>query len=252
VVNFAVLKIGAIFVPTSALFSRAEIAHVFNNAEVKAVVVAAPLLEELEKAKPDLRTLKHVIVIGGTPEQQAQFKQQGYLLYQELLDAGKPECDPVRRDRMDVSVLLYTSGTTGLPKGTVHFMEEALTIPDGFGKYCWGVTENDVILSSAPIGLAAGYSAVATIPYRFGAAVSIVARFTPEGMFEQIQSHKPTILSALPTAYRKLLQVPDAEKKYDISSSACTGGESRSPPRLIWIGRESSVRRSSIGSEPPR
>ncbi len=225
VANLAVLKIGGIFLPTSGLFSRAEIAHVFNNAEVKAVVVAAPLLEELEKAKPDLRTVKHIIVIGGTPEQQAEYKKKGYLPYQELLDGGKPECDPVRRDRMDVSVLIYTSGTTGLPKGTVHFNEEALIVPDGFGKHCWEVTENDVILSAAPIAMAAGYSAVATIPYRFGAAVSIFARFTPEGMLDQIQNHKATILSALPTAYRKMLQVPDAEKKYNIGSlRICTGG----------------------------
>jgi len=225
VVNFAVLKIGGIFLPTSGLFSRAEIAHVFNNAEVKAVVVAAPLLEELEKAKPDLKTLEHIIVIGGTPEQQAQYKRQGYLPYQELLDGGKPECDPVRRDRMDISVLIYTSGTTGPPKGTAHFMEEALIVPDSFGKYCWGVTESDVILSAAPMAMAAGYSAAATIPYRFGAAASIFARFTPEGMLEQIQSHKATILSALPTAYRKMLQVPGAEKKYDITSlRLCTGG----------------------------
>jgi 2-aminobenzoate-CoA ligase len=225
VANLAVLKIGGIFLPTSGLFSRAEIAHVFNNAEVKAVVVAGALLEELDKARPDLKTLKHIIVIGGTPEQQAEYKQKGYLLYQELLDGGKPECDPVRRDRMDVSVLIYTSGTTGLPKGTAHFNEEALIVPDGFGKYCWGVTENDVILSAAPIAMAAGYSAVATIPYRFGAAVSIFPRFTPEGMFAQIQSHKATILSALPTAYRKMLQVPDAERKYNIGSlRICTGG----------------------------
>lgn len=225
VTNFAVLKIGGVFLPTSALFSRAEIAHVFNNAEVKAVVVAGAMLEELEKAKPDLKTLQHIIVVGGTPEQQAEFKKKGYHLYQELVDGGKPECEPVRRDRMDVSVLLYTSGTTGLPKGTAHFNEEALIIPDGFGKYCWGVTENDVILSAAPIAMAAGYSAVAAIPYRFGAAVSIFPRFTPEGMLEQIQNHKATILSALPTAYRKMLQVPDAEKKYDLSAlRICTGG----------------------------
>ncbi|MBI3002140.1 MAG: AMP-binding protein [candidate division NC10 bacterium] len=225
VANFAVLRIGGILVPTSALFSRAEIAHVFNNAEVKAVFVAAPMLEELEKAKAELKTLKHVIVVGGTPEQQAAAKQKGYVLYQELVDGGKPECSPVRRDRMDVTVLLYTSGTTGLPKGTTHFNEEALLVPDGFGKYCWRITEQDVICSAAPIAMAAGYSAVATIPYRFGAAVSIFARFTPEGLFETIQNHKVTILSALPTAYRKLLQVPDAEKKYDISTlKTCTGG----------------------------
>jgi 2-aminobenzoate-CoA ligase len=225
VANLAVLKIGGIFLPTSGLFSRAEIAHVFNNAEAKAVIVAAGMLEELEKARPDLKTIQHIIVIGGTPEQQADFKKKGYLLYQELLDGGKPECDPVRRDRMDVSVLLYTSGTTGLPKGTAHFMEEALIIPDGFGKYCWGVTENDVILSAAPMAMAAGYSAVASIPYRFGAAVSVLPRFMPESTFEQIQSHKVTIVSVLPTAYRKMLQVPDAEKKYDLSTlRICTGG----------------------------
>src|SRR5574342_644561 len=225
VANFAALKIGGIFLPTSGLFSSAEITHVFNHAEVKAVFVAAALLEGLEKAKPDLKTLKHVIVIGGTPEQQAQYKRQGYLLYQELLDGGKPECDPVRRDRMDVSDLLYTSGTPGPPKGVAHFMEEAPVVSDRFGKYCWGVKESDVILCASPMAMAAGYSAVASIPFRFGAAVSIFARFTPEGMLEQVQSHKATILSALPTAYRKMLQVPDAEKKYDLSSlRICTGG----------------------------
>ncbi len=222
VANFAVLRIGAVVLPTSVLFSRAEIAHVFNNAEVKAVIVAATLLEELEKALPDLKTVKHVIVIGGDAE---EIKKKGYLLYQELLDGGEPTCDPVRRDRMDVSVLLFTSGTTGLPKGTAHFMEEALIVPDGFGKYCWRITENDVLLSAAPLAMAAGYSAAATIPYRFGAALSLLPRFTPEGMFETLQNHKVTILSALPTAYRKKHQVPDAEKLYNISSlNTCTGG----------------------------
>ena len=126
---------------------------------------------------------------------------------------------------MDVSVLLFTSGTTGLPKGTAHFMEEALIVPDSFGKYCWRLTETDVLLSAAPLSMAAGYSAAATIPYRFGAALSLLPRFTPDGMFETIQNHKVTILSALPTAYRKLLQVPDAGKRFNLSSlTTCTGG----------------------------
>src|SRR3989304_589764 len=119
-------KIGAVVLPTSVLFSRSEIAHVFNNAEVKAVIVAATLLEELEKAIPDLKTVKHIIVVGGEAE---EIKKKGYLLYQELLDSGEPTCDPVRRDRMDVSVLLFTSGTPGLPKGPAHFMEAALIVP---------------------------------------------------------------------------------------------------------------------------
>ena len=223
--NFAIIKIGGVSVPTSALFSRAEIAHVANLAEAKAAIVAGPLLEEYEQARPNLATVQHTILVGGTAEQQAAWKAKGYLLWQELVAAERPECNPVRRDRLDVSVLLFTSGTTGLPKGTAHFMEEALIVPDGFGRYCWNVQETDVIGGSAPIAMAAGYSAVATIPYRFGAAVSLLARFTPEAMFETIQNHKVTILSILPTAYRKMLQVPDAPTKYDLSSlRLCTGG----------------------------
>jgi 2-aminobenzoate-CoA ligase len=223
--NFAIIKIGGVSVPTSALFSRAEIAHVANLAEAKAAIVAGPLLEEYEQARPTLATVQHTIVVGGTPEQQSAWKAKGYRLWQEVVDSERPECDPVRRDRMDVSVLLFTSGTTGLPKGTAHFMEEALIIPDGFGKYCWNVQEADVIGGSAPLAMAAGYSAVAVIPYRFGAAVSLLARFTPEAMFETIQNHKVTILSILPTAYRKMLQVPDAATKYDLRSlRMCTGG----------------------------
>ena len=131
------LKIGGVIVPTSPLFSRAEIVHVAAVTEAVAMIVAAPLLEEVEKARGDLAGVKHIIVIGGEP---AEVKAKGCIPYGELLAQGATWLDPVRRDRMAVSALLFTSGTTGLPKGTVHFMEEALTVPDGFGKYGWGVT----------------------------------------------------------------------------------------------------------------
>ena len=222
VANFAVIKIGAVIVPTSPLFSRTEIAHIAENAEAVALIVAAPLLEEVEKAKAELQRIKHVVVIGGDA---AEVKAKGYIPYGELLAKGSERCEPARRDRTAVSVLLYTSGTTGLPKGTVHFMEEALTVPDGFGKHGWRVTPDDVIGGPAPLSLAAGYSTQAVIPFRFGAAASLLPRFTPEGMFEQIQKHRITVVSILPTAYRKMMQVPNAASTYDLSSvRICTGG----------------------------
>jgi 2-aminobenzoate-CoA ligase len=131
----------------------------------------------------------------------------------------------VLRKREDVGLLLYTSGTTGRPKGTVHFVEELLIVPDGFGKYGWQVTENDVIGGSAPLAFGAGYSSYATIPFRFGAAASLIARFEPEKMFDTIQKHRISILTLAPTAYRKMLQVPDVAKRFDLSSlRVCTGG----------------------------
>ncbi len=222
VANFAVLKLGAVFAPISPLFSRTEIAHVANDSEAVAIIVHVALLAELEAARDNLKTVRDIIVIGGEP---AELKSKGYLLYSELLQSGGATLAPVRRARQDLAILLYTSGTTGASKGTAHLLEETLIVPDTFGKYGWQVTENDVIGGSAPLAFGAGYSTFTTIPTRFGAAASLIAKFEPDKMFETIQKHRITVLSLAPTAYRKMLQVPNAEKKYDLSSlRVCTGG----------------------------
>ena len=241
VANFAILKLGAVCTPTSPLFSRTEIAHVANDSEAVAIIVSAALLGEVEAARENFRTVKHIIVAGGDA---AEVKAKGFLAYGELLQSGSTTLDPVLRSREDVGLLLYTSGTTGRPKGTVHFVEELLIVPDSFGKYGWRVTENDVIGGSAPLAFGAGYSSYATIPFRFGAAASLIPKFEPEKMFDTIQKHRISILTLAPTAYRKMLQVPDAEKKYDLSSlRVCTGGgESLTAPTYhAWkekFGRE--------------
>jgi 2-aminobenzoate-CoA ligase len=222
VANFAVIRLGAVIVPISPLFSLAEIAHVASNTEAVALFVAAPLLEEAERTRAELATVRHVIVIGGDA---AQVRARGFIPYADLMAQAHPPVEPVRRDRLAVSVLLFTSGTTGLPKGTAHVMEEALVVPDTFGRHGWRVTPDDVIGGPAPLSVAAGYSTQAVIPFRFGAAASLLPRFTPEAMFEQIGKHRITIVSILPTAYRKMLQVPGARARYDLSSvRLCTGG----------------------------
>jgi 2-aminobenzoate-CoA ligase len=222
VCNFAIIKIGAVSLPTSVLFARSEIAHVANLAEAKVLIVAQAMLAEVEAAKPDLKTVKHIVVVAP-PGSEDDIRAKGYIPYADLMK-NPDQCEAVKRDRMDVSVLLFTSGTTGLPKGTAHFMEESLIVADGFGKYCWEVSDKDVIGGPAPLAMAAGYSTVAVIPFRYGAGVSLIAKFEPVAMFKNIQNHKVTIMSALPTAYRKML-VDINPKDYDYSSMRfCTGG----------------------------
>lgn len=222
VCNFAIIKIGAVSLPTSVLFARSEIAHVANLAEAKVLIVAQAMLGEVEAAKADLKTVKHIVVVAP-PGSEDEIRAKGYVPYADLMK-NPDQCEAVKRDRMDVSVLLFTSGTTGLPKGTAHFMEESLIVADGFGKYCWEVSDKDVIGGPAPLAMAAGYSTVAVIPFRYGAGVSLIAKFDPVSMFKNIQNHKVTIMSALPTAYRKMLADINP-KDYDFSSMRfCTGG----------------------------
>jgi 2-aminobenzoate-CoA ligase len=237
IANFAVLKLGGVIVPTSPLLSPAEIAHIANNTEAKVLVVSAALVEAVAKALPNCRTVKHVVVFGGQPD---EVKKQGFLVYEDLVANESAELAPVRRPRQSVSVLLFTSGTTGMPKGTVHYVEEALIVPDSFGKYAWRVQPDDIICGPAPISLGAGYSTVATIPYRFGATASLIPRFTPEGLFETVQKHRVTVLSAAPTGYRKMLELEGAEKKYDLSSLRMLtgGGESLTAKTYLdWKAR---------------
>ncbi|MBI5575423.1 MAG: acyl-CoA synthetase [Deltaproteobacteria bacterium] len=222
VCNFAIIKIGGVSLPTSVLFARSEIAHVANLAEAKVLIVAQAMLGEVEAAKADLKSVKHIVVVAP-PGSEDEIRAKGYVPYADLMK-NPDQCEAVKRDRMDVSVLLFTSGTTGLPKGTAHFMEESLIVADGFGKYCWEVSDKDVIGGPAPLAMAAGYSTVAVIPFRYGAAVSLIAKFDPISMFKNIQNHKVTIMSALPTAYRKMLADINP-KDYDYSSMRfCTGG----------------------------
>jgi 2-aminobenzoate-CoA ligase len=222
VCNFAIIKIGAVSLPTSVLFSRSEIAHVANLAEAKVLIVAQAMLAEVEAARADFKSVKHIVVVAP-PGSEDEIRAKGYVPYADLMK-NPDQCEAVKRDRMDVSVLLFTSGTTGLPKGTAHFMEESLIVADGFGKYCWEVSDKDVIGGPAPLAMAAGYSTVAVIPFRYGAGVSLIAKFDPVSMFKNIQNHKVTIMSALPTAYRKMLADINP-KDYDYSSMRfCTGG----------------------------
>jgi 2-aminobenzoate-CoA ligase len=220
--NLAIIKIGAIPVPASPLLSPPELTWVVNNSEAAALLVHPAMLPLVAKTKGDF---DHEVATLAIAPPSDELSQAGVESVVPLMEQADGQLEPVLRDRDAVGVLLYTSGTTGKPKGVVHLVEEFLAIADTFGKEGWKLREDDILFSPAPLAFAAGYGAMAVIPFRFGAAVSLMPRFEPEAAFETIQQHKATVLTILPTSYRKMLQVPDAEKKYDLSSvRMCTGG----------------------------
>ena len=211
---FAIEKIGAIPVPTSPLWSGEEVAFVANNAEMKFFIVNAPLMPPVEQAKSHLEYGTKVIVIGGKAD---EVKAAGNMVYEEMLAAGSDKLEATMLKGSDIGIMLYTSGTTGMPKGCVHFVRPIVIMSKMVNKYVYRMKPGDTLGGAAPVSFAAGFGTFTLMPFEGGAAISLIPKFTPPDMMELIQKHKITILTGLPTGYRALMKFPKF-KAYDTSS----------------------------------
>ena len=211
---FAVEKIGAIPVPTSPLWSGEEVAFVANNAEMKLFIVNAPLMPPVEQAKPNFEFGTKVIVIGGNAD---EVKAAGNMVYEEMLEAGSADLEATMLKGDDIGIMLYTSGTTGMPKGCVHFVKPIVIETKLVNKHVYNMKPGDCLGGAAPVSFAAGFGTFTLMPFEGGAAISLIPKFTPPDMLDLIQKHKITILTGLPTGYRALMKFPKF-KDYDTSS----------------------------------
>jgi 2-aminobenzoate-CoA ligase len=211
---FAIEKIGAIPVPTSPLWSGEEVAFVANNAEMKLFIVNAPLMPPVEVAKPNFEFGTKVITIGGNAD---EVKAAGNMVYEEMLAAGSADLEATMLKGTDIGIMLYTSGTTGMPKGCVHFVKPIVIETKLVNKHVYKMKPGDCLGGAAPVSFAAGFGTFTLMPFEGGAAISLIPKFTPPDMLDLIQKHKITILTGLPTGYRAMMKFPKF-KDYDTSS----------------------------------
>ena len=218
----AAQKVGAVALPSMKLLRAKELVHIINNAEASTVVVYDDLLEEINKALPDLDTVENVIVVqrNGVEHEHAD--------YDELTEAASDELDAYATERDDLALMLYTSGTTGQPKGATHTHRQVLSTADAYARYCLNATEDDVFGGNPPLPFAYGYGDLVTFPLRFGATSSLVENASPGDLLEAVENHGITILCSIPTAYNQMLaKHPDGPEEYDTSSlrMAMSAGE---------------------------
>ncbi len=231
--NFGVQKIGAIPVPVSPLWAKEEVAFVVNNAEFAAFVVSFPLMGPVEAAKHEFEQDTKLIVVGGNPD---EVTAKGFVSFAKEMATASDQFANVKLDANDIGVILFTSGTTGQPKGCVHFVREVLIESNVVNKYVYKMGPGDVLGGSAPVTFAAGYGTFCNIPFAGAAAISLLPKFTPDDMMGTIQKHKITVITGLPTAYRKLLEMPNFND-YDASSVRMytTGGDALTGKTLaMW------------------
>ncbi len=205
-------KIGAIPIPTNVMFREYELEHIFNNSEAVAVVTTPAYTQAILNIRPKCKSLKHIIVIGQAAGDQ--------ILFEDLIKeaSSPPPCEETHRE--DPAYFLYTSGTTGPPKGVVHCHRWIIGTGDPIGKFVLGLERGDICGGPTPTTWMYALGDNFLFPFRWGVSTAIWSedRFDAEKAFEFIQKFKITIFSGSPTIYRMMLAIKEAEQRYDTGS----------------------------------
>jgi 2-aminobenzoate-CoA ligase len=198
-IYFAVLKAGGIVVATMPLLRAKELAVMLDKAKVTLAVVDAPLRAELDKAAGGGTT----VVEFGTAEWEA------------ALAAASPAFAPVDTAADDVCLIGFTSGTTGVPKGTMHFHRDMLAICDCYAAHVLRAAPDDRFIGSPPLAFTFGLGGLVLFPWRIGAAAILMPKTAPDDLLAAIARHRATVLFTAPTAYRAML---GKLSEHDVSS----------------------------------
>jgi acyl-coenzyme A synthetase/AMP-(fatty) acid ligase len=220
---FGAIKIGAVPVPLNTLWKPADYEYVIRDSRAAVLVVSAELLPAIERVPgAGRRLLRHIIIAGGEDgtgrDSFARFESEGAI----ELDA-----EPTSRDAP--AFWLYSSGSTGAPKGCVHLQHDMVVCAELFGKGVLGIRESDRCFSVAKLFFAYGLGNALYFPFAVGATTILwPGAPTPQNVYAVIEQHKPTLFYSVPTGYGMLLahERPVADARGEPVEPRANGGSS--------------------------
>ncbi|MFZ5648322.1 MAG: acyl-CoA synthetase [Bacillota bacterium] len=202
--NMACWMIGAIPVLVNHLVKQDEIAYRTADSGARAIICSANCLNEVEKA--DLPFLKKV-VYGGRAD------APNSVSFEKLIEEQSDTALPAPTTLDHVGRIIYSSGTTGRPKGIISTIHDILAGIDTHGRHVLKIKENDVLGGHPYFSFAFGSVNFSFYPWRFGASLSIIERFEPEEMFRTVKNHGVTMLFCVPTAFNMMLNHPNPHEE---------------------------------------
>ncbi|MRX32218.1 AMP-binding protein [Aminobacter sp. MDW-2] len=237
----AATKAGAVVVNTMPMLRAGELAKIVDKAEITIALCDTRLMDEMIACAKDSAFLTKVIGFDGTANHDAE-------LDRVALDKSVI-FEAVKTGRDDVALLGFTSGTTGVPKATMHFHRDLLIIADAYAKEVLSVTSDDVFVGSPPLAFTFGLGGLAIFPLRFGAAATLLEQATPPNMIHIIETYKATISFTAPTAYRAMLKAMDEGADLSSLRVAVSAGETLPGPVFEeWLAKTGKPILDGIGA----
>ena len=232
---FGAQKVGAVPVGLSTMLSAKDYIYMLNDSRSKAVVVSHELYPVIEEIRSELRFLKTVIVIPDLMEGGKGPKIEGTIDFDSWIAGFPAEFETVPTKPDDQAFWLYTSGTTGDPKGIMHSHHTMAFSAESIAKRHLQMTENDITYSVARLFFGYGFMNSMGFPFYVGAATVLhPGRPLPDHLMSTVTKYQPTMFFGVPTSYNQLLQIPDLATKYNLKSLriCCSGGEPL--PGAVW------------------
>jgi benzoate-CoA ligase family protein len=196
------MKIGAIPVAVNTLASPKDYTYFLNDSRARIVIVHEDLVSKITAVKGDLQYLRNMVVVGNAPP--------GTLSYDELVAKSSDILDAAPTSKDDVAYWMYTSGTTGVPKGVVHLHHDLLHFLPPFCEQVSGISEKDVVFATSRMFFAYGRNSSFDSTLLYGASVVLYPDW-PDAVkvLDILERYRPTIFSSVPSFYSAVLRELD-------------------------------------------
>lgn len=237
----AATKAGAVVVNTMPMLRAVELAKYVEKAQITHALCDSRLMEEMSACAERCEGLRSITAFDGTSNHDADL---------DRMALDKPvKFNAVETSQDDVALIGFTSGSTGDPKGTMHFHRDLLIIADGYAKEVLNVVPEDVFIGSPPLAFTFGLGGLAIFPLRFGAAATLLENASPPNMVEIIEKYKATVCFTAPTAYRAMMQAMDEGADLTSLRAAVSAGETLPGPVYdLWMEKTGKPMLDGIGA----
>lgn len=226
---FATLSIGACVVPLNFIFQEKEVTFILNDSEAVAVIADSEFVDTIDRSKPNLTTIKHIITAGGAPV-------SGKRSLEDIMKSSDG-FEIIQREVDDIAQIIYTSGTTGTPKGAM-IPHSNLKWMAGTCQTFYRIGSEDRVLCVLPLFHAYAKLQCMLSPINGGATVVLMDKFEPLSIMKEMVGRMVTVFFGVPTMFVMLVNSPYVDN-YDFSNlRCCVSGGASIPVEIIKSVKE--------------